>query len=139
MSCRCRSLSAAVRAVLKSYVLSLSSPLQAAAHPLLAVVFVVTWYATLILLLGIFGALASGRYVPVDFIVAGVTWQVFQGLVLYALVAACCYAVRGGRPASDVAFIAPDARLERYLTRAGDELRPVEVISSVVYYRRGKP
>lgn len=124
-------LAAAVRAVLKSYVLPLSPLAQMAAHLGLAVVFVVTWYATLILLLGIFGTVASGRYVPVGFTVAGVTWQVFQGLILYALIAACCYAVRGGREAADVTFVAPTARMERYLTRAGDELRPVEVADIV--------
>ena len=124
-------LAGAVRAALKNYVFPLSSATQAAAHAGVAVVFVSTWYATLILLLGIFGTIATGRYSPVEFTVAGMTWQVFQGLILYALIAACCYAVRGGREASDVTFIAAEARLERYLTRTGDELRPV-VVSDIV-------
>ena len=51
---------------------------------------------------------------------------VFQGLIIYALVAAVCYAIRGGRQTSNVAIVTGPP-LERYLTRAGDEMVPIAV------------
>lgn len=54
-------------------------------------------------------------------------WQLFQGLVLYALVAAITYALRGGRLAAPVRLVSLREPIERYLTKQGDELIPVEV------------
>lgn len=53
-------------------------------------------------------------------------WQALQGLVLYWAVAATTYAVRGGRGAAPVTIVSA-APLERYLTRTGDEIAPVNV------------
>ena len=36
---------------------------------------------------------------------AALTWQVFQGLLIYVAVAATCYAVRGGRDAASVTIV----------------------------------
>ena len=54
---------------------------------------------------------------------------------MYALVAAVCYAIRGGRLAANVTIV-PELStphpLERYLTRNGDVISPVSVRDIVV-------
>lgn len=120
-------LAAGTRAVLKAYVMPLSPPAQGVAHIGLAVAFATTWYALILVLLAFFAGLGGRGFRVLGFSGPAFTWQVFQGLVLYALVAALCYAVRGGREAATVSFVEAPRPLERYLTRTGDEMRPVEV------------
>ena len=59
------------------------------------------------------------------------TWQVFQGLILYALVAAVCYAMRGGRRAAPVTIVDKQPLMDRYLIRDGDEMRPISTAEIV--------
>ena len=120
-------LAAATRALLKSHVMEQTVPVQAAAHTGLAIAFATTWYALVIVLLAFVRGVSGGGYLIRSFQGPAFTWQVFQGLVLYALVAAVCYAVRGGREAATVSFVDAPRPLERYLTKTGDEMRPVEV------------
>lgn len=120
-------LAAGTREVLKGYVMPLGVGAQAASHVGLGIGFATTWYATVIVTLAFFKGLAGGGFDVRGFSGPAFTWQVFQGLIIYALVAAVCYAIRGGREASSVEFVTSPPSLDRYLTRDGDEMRPVEV------------
>lgn len=120
-------LAAATRALLKGQVMTRSVPVQAAAHVGLAIAFATTWYALVIVLLAFVRGVSGRGYRIWGFEGPAFTWQVFQGLVLYALVAAVCYAIRGGREAASVSFVETPRPLERYLTKTGDEMRPVSV------------
>lgn len=125
-------LAVAVRAVLKTEVMRRSTPVQAAWHGALGIGFAFTWYAALIMLLAILSGLRGGGFTLVGFSGPALTWQVFQGLLIYAVIAATCYAVRGGREAASVTMIPTAALtgpppLTRYLIRSGDELTPVAV------------
>lgn len=124
-------LAIATREVLKSYVLPASVPIQAAAHAVLSIAFATAWYAIVLVLLAFFKGLRGHGFAVNGFAGPAFTWQVFQGLVLYALVAAICYAVRGGREAAPVSFVERAAPLERYLSKNGDEFQPVEVADIV--------
>lgn len=105
---------------------------QAQLHTLFAPLFALTWYALVIVLLGLVAGLRGNGFEPEGFSGPAATWQIFQGLILYALVAAVCYAIRGGRNAAQVTIIDPrPARMDRYLIRAEDGLRPIETADIV--------
>jgi two-component system, LytTR family, response regulator len=119
-------LTAATHAALRAYVMPLGVWAQAVAHATLAPVFSASWYALILVGHAVIAG-ASGRGWSLGgFGAAALIWQLFQGVVLYATVAAACYAIRGGRQAAPVAIVAAPP-LERYLTRAGDDIVPVLV------------
>ena len=121
--------------LLRSHVMPLSVPRQIAAHAALAAAFAAFWYAGVVFCLACLGAMQGRGFVLVGFSGPALPWQTFQGLVIYAAVAASCYAIRGGRAAANLSFLdAPAAvpRLERYLTRNGDELAPV-LVGDIVF------
>jgi DNA-binding LytR/AlgR family response regulator len=100
-------------------------------HLGLATAFALAWYVGSRVVLA-FGAAAltgqpfrmTGFYGPV------LAWQLFQGLVLYAAVAAIIYAQQQRlRAAAGVerAAAADPPSLERYLIRSGEDFRPVDV------------
>jgi hypothetical protein len=123
-------LAVAVRAVLKAEVMRRATWAQALWHGGLATAFAFTWYATLVLLLALADDLRGQGFTIVGFGGPALTWQVFQGLLLYATIAAVCYAVRGGREAASVTIVEERpaaAPLTRYLIRSDDELTPVDV------------
>ncbi len=124
-------LAIATREVLKSYIMPASVPFQVIAHAVLSIMFATAWYAIVLVLLAFLSGLRGGGFAVSGFAGPAFTWQVFQGLVLYALVAAICYAVRGGREAAPVSFVEQAAPFERYLTKSGDEFQPVEVADIV--------
>jgi two-component system LytT family response regulator len=124
-------LAAGVREVLKSRVMTLTVPAQVISHALLAVVFATIWYATVLVLLAFLTGVREGNFSVRGFSGPAFTWQVFQGLVMYSLTAAVCYAVRGGREAANISFVETPRPLERYLTKRGDEIHPVEVAEIV--------
>ena len=102
-------------------------PIQTLLHAGLAVVFATTWYALTLVMLAFFNGAQGGGFQVGGFSPVAFTWQVFQGLILYAAIAAICYAIRGGRQASEVAIINSRPPLERYLTRTGEDMTPVSV------------
>ncbi len=131
-------LAAMTHAVLLHYILPRTVWQQAVLHVPLAIGFAIFWYAAIILLLGFFSMLMTGRFAPAGFGANAFVWQVFQGLILYALVAAVCYAIRGGRAAAMVTLVdQPMARdtgqvpggmpFDRYLTKHGEDICPVEI------------
>lgn len=113
--------------LLRNRILKQSVVFQASSHIVLAPLFATSWYALTLVGLAIVrlaqtGTLDLGRFSGVALV-----WQLFQGLVLYALVAATTYALRGGRAAAQFQLVEPGVSLERYLTRRGDELMPIAV------------
>ncbi len=125
-------LAVATREVLKSHVMPKTVPVQIASHAALSITFATAWYAIVLVLLAFFNGLGGSGFAVRGFSGPAFTWQVFQGLVLYALVAAICYAVRGGREAARVSFVEQRPTLDRYLSKTGDEFQPVEVGDIVV-------
>lgn len=85
---------------------------QAAAHIVLSIAYTALWYAMLMHLLAFMGWLRTGDWRDVSFTGAALTWQLFQGLTVYALIIAATYVivmmVRGGDLAASPAR--PDAR-----------------------------
>ena len=127
-------LAVAVRAVLGTEVMRRSVAAQAGWHAALAIGFAFTWYAALIMLLAILTGLRGGEFAPAGFSGPVLTWQVFQGLLIYAVIASACYAVRGGREAASVTIVTASPAhtpLTRYLIRTGDDLTPVAVADIV--------
>jgi len=124
-------LAALTRAVLKTYVMPQGVVVQYVAHIILAPAFAVIWYGAVLLVQAVGTATQDGGIRIYGFIPEAVVWQAFQGLVLYALVAAVCYAVRGGREAAPVSFVEAAPPLERYLIRTDDEFVPVQVMNIV--------
>ena len=123
-------LAVAVRAILRAEVMRRSSGTQVLWHAVLSVAFTFVWYASLILSLAVLSGVEGRGFAVKGFSGPALTWQVFQGLILYGAVAAVCYAVRGGREAATVEMVSPasaPAPLVRYLIRNGDEIVPVEV------------
>ena len=123
-------LAIAVRAVLKAEVMRRPSWLQAVWHGGLAIGFAFVWYATLTLLLAVAGDLAGRGFHPVAFRDGALVWQIFQGLLVYASIAAVCYAIRGGREAAPVTIVTPSPALPpltRYLIRTDEDLTPIDV------------
>jgi two-component system, LytTR family, response regulator len=121
-------------AVLLNHVLHRPVRVQAIWHVVLAIGFTIFWYSAIILILAVLDMRRTGRFLPSGFFPDAFNWQLFQGLTLYALVAATCYGIRGGRAATTVTLLdqrGPDtgtktALLDRYLTRNGDDICPVE-------------
>lgn len=82
-----------VFAVLARFVFRASPLVQLAAHMALSLAFTLTWYAILMLELGWIGWLRYGEYQPVAFTGPALTWQLFQGLTVYFLIAAGAYVI----------------------------------------------
>jgi hypothetical protein len=70
-----------------------SSLVQLAAHIVLSVSFTLLWHSILVLELAALRSLQTGVYEPVRFVGAALTWQLFQGLTLYALIIAGSYVI----------------------------------------------
>jgi len=121
-------LAVATHQLLRTQIVTKPVPVQILTHFLLAPVFALTWYALLIVLLGFISGARGYSFAPIGFSGPAVTWQIFQGLILYALVTAVCYAIRGGREAAQVTLVQNVAsQLHRYLVRDSDGFRPIEV------------
>lgn len=119
-------LAAIVHAFLKHSVMHNSVQSQLAMHALLAPSFAITWYSLIVMVFAFLSGLNGSGFQITPFPRAAFAWQTFQGMTIYGLVAAACYALRGGREAVAVTIL-DTPPLERYLTKVGDEVRPVEV------------
>lgn len=120
-------LALAAHALLRAHVMPLPVARQIAVHTVAAPAFALTWYALAVILLAFFHGLLSGDYSLKGFSGQAFLWQTFQGLILYALVAAICYAIRGGRMAMPAEIAERGPTLERYLVRNGDGMSPIAV------------
>jgi two-component system, LytTR family, response regulator len=119
-------ISAATYLVLHQAVLPRGVWAQAGWHVALAPVFAVSWYALALVALMLLRAIETGVMRMSTFSSVALVWQIFQGLILYALVAASAYALRGGRQGATVQIVTGQS-MQRYLTRQGDELVPIAV------------
>ncbi len=114
--------------------------LQMPCHGLLSVLFSVTWYWMLMLLLGLSrGASMTQFQVEPVFTGPAFGWQFLQGLTFYALIVAVVLLRRKSREAdflvapdnqTDAASISP--RFNRYLIRIGDDIHPIDVSDIVM-------
>jgi two-component system LytT family response regulator len=103
---------------------------QGVQHAVLAVGFTLSWYIASRVAAAGAGWLLGEGFHPRPFQGPALAWQIFQGLGFYAAVAALIYARRPGpAPALAGSELRPAATrtLERYLIRAGEAFRPVEV------------
>lgn len=119
-------LSAVTHFGLRDYVMSTGVWTQAATHALLAPIFSAAWYASIIIAHGVENWLLGQDWTLTRFSGPALTWQLFQGVVLYGTVAAVCYAIRGGRRTAPVTIVSAPP-FERYLTKTGDDMVPVNV------------
>jgi len=102
---------------------------QGVQHAVLAVGFTLGWYIASRVAAGGAGWLLGEGFHPRPFQGPALAWQIFQGLGFYAALAALIYARRTA-PAPVLAGGEPRAAtrtMERYLIRAGEAFRPVEV------------
>lgn len=120
-------IAAATYVMLKHVVLRRGVVVQGFWHLALAPTFALAWYSLALVSLALFGSILTGEVKIGTFSDVAFIWQMFQGLVVYALVAAICYALRGGRTTATVRIIPTAGNLQRYLTKQGDELVPVAV------------
>ncbi|PLK22414.1 LytTR family transcriptional regulator [Porphyrobacter sp. TH134] len=120
-------LAAGVHWMNKRYLMQWSVAAQIIGHIAAGALFAVAWFALVTFLLEVRSAYISGGALTfAGFTDGAFIWQALQGLVLYWAVAATTYAVRGGRSAAPVTIVSAPP-LERYLTRKGDEIAPVNV------------
>ena len=112
--------------LIKRQVMRLSVPAQILAHVVIGSAFAAAWFALLTLALALIDVLRGGVFNFAGFTGGAFIWQNLQGLVLYWALAATTYAVRGGRTAAPVTIVSAPP-LERYLTRKGDDIAPVNV------------
>lgn len=120
-------LSAATWWLLRRWVLGLQVVGQTAAHVVLAPVFATAWFGSTLIFLAVARAMAGQSFAIGTFGALAFTWQSFQGVILYSLVVAVTYALRGGRRTSQVTLVQQPTPVDRYLTRTGDEFVPIEV------------
>lgn len=129
--------------VLQRHVLHRPMAVHALAHPPLAVAFALVWYLALITGLGGEADWLGKGFTVTPFRFIPVAWQMFQGLMLYAIVALFCYASwfrtrlmehEAGAFASARDAPAPDPALgaaRRIFVRQGDEIVALEAESIV--------
>ncbi len=122
------------QSLVRTSVLQLPLTKQILVHALSAPAFALTWYSVTVVLLGFFHGLPSGNFDLTGFSGQALVWQSFQGLLLYGLVAAACYAHPRTQPNAD-----PEARqrpaFDRYLVRDGDGICPITIDAIVTITR----
>jgi hypothetical protein len=123
-------LTAVTLRIVRTGLVARSAPIQALAHLALAPAFSTAWYVATVLALSLL-QLPQGRGFRLDWFQGpALTWQVFQGVILYAAVAAIGYATARRRTppgAADTRREAGQPSFERYLIREGEDFRPVDV------------
>ena len=119
-------LAASAHLVTKRHVMKLSVPAQIIVHVVIGARFAAAWFTLVTLALALIGYAQSGQFERSGFTGRAFIWQNLQGLVLYWALSATTYAVRGGRAAAPVTIVSAPP-LERYLTRKGDDIAPVNV------------
>lgn len=126
----------AMMALIRARIIGLAPSWQALFHILAAPAFGLAWYTSVIILLGLAqGSLAQGFSV-LPFTGAAFTWQTFQGMTLYMLVAVAAYAFEYRTRWRDLSEQAKDvvqtvsaamSASDTLILKQGDELRPVDI------------
>ena len=86
-------LGAPVFAIVARYLFRASPLVQLAAHMGLSLIFTYVWYWLLMQELSLIGWWRFGEYAPTSFSGPALTWQLFQGLVVYFLIVAGAYVI----------------------------------------------
>ncbi|MEQ8435628.1 MAG: LytTR family DNA-binding domain-containing protein [Oceanicaulis sp.] len=84
-------LAGVVIAVIRARVVERAPPIQIGAHAGLAIVFCYAWYLAVIILNGMRGGSLSEGFRVNPFVSVALTWQLFQGLAIYAVAALGAY------------------------------------------------
>lgn len=121
---------AVAHSLLKQHVLPMPARRQFPLHVASAALFALAWYSLVLMALGIVGVLNGAPLQLRPFQGPAFAWQSFQGLVLYALVAATTYALRGGRQAAPATIVRQ--KRDHYLVRKGEGLGPIAVGDIVI-------
>jgi hypothetical protein len=126
--------SVAARSIVGRYLIGASLIRQLSGHVLLAALFALLWYWLLMVLIGVrSGGSVTEFVVKAFFDRPAMTWQMLQGLTLYALIA--CITYMRAQPPSPSFVVAPaqdstagkDPAPSRYFIRQGEDLRPIDV------------
>jgi two-component system, LytTR family, response regulator len=106
---------------------------QAIGHAVLCVLFSLTAYWMLIVVLAVVTSRSPWNFVVRNWVVRGMSWQLLENVTTYGALAALTYA-RAPKPALEPVAAGPVAATapfpkepSRYLTRIGDELRPIDL------------
>jgi len=121
-------LAAAVRSLLLTKVLPLPLLLQTAWQVILSISFALCWYASSRLGVALVSTVLGDPFRVTGFKGPALAWQLFQGLMLYAALAAITFAQWSPAAFRKVEARDADARwLERYLIRSGEDFHPIDV------------
>jgi len=127
--------SVAARSIVSRYLIGASLVRQVAGHAVLAALFSLLWYWLLMVLIGVrSGGSVTEFVVKAFFDRPAMTWQLLQGITLYALVACITY-MRGQQPLPSFVVSAPsegtssgkELTPSRYFIREGEDIRPIDV------------
>jgi hypothetical protein len=100
---------------------------QLALHVAAAPLFAAAWYGSILVCQAGERALAGGPFAIIGFSGPGLSWQLLQGLTVYAALIGISYGIWSRSHAIQARETAGDAPLERLLVRAGDQIKPVLV------------
>jgi len=106
------------------YLMPLSVRRQALCHMVFAPAFAACWYGAIVVLQALVRLACGEPLALIGFSGAVLAWQCFQGLVLYAAVAASSYALARDRRGGEAETAPP---LERYLAKSGEAIQRVDV------------
>jgi hypothetical protein len=127
-------LAVATRAIIARHLIGGSAARQVIAHVILAALFSLLWYWLLMISIGVISGGSVTEFVVKAFFDRGaMTWQLLQGIILYALVASITYMrapsgqpsfivsppLEGNAPGKDAA--------SRYFIREGEDIRPIDI------------
>jgi hypothetical protein len=123
-------LGAAVRAILRGLLLARPVIIQSVAHVALAISFTMLLYWLVMVLLGVVSGRSVVEFNVTPFRSPAAVWQLFQGLIIYALIAVLVHAealaekMRATSP--EVASQESDVAPARLFVRLGEDIRPLD-------------
>jgi len=120
------------RALISRYLIGRPPWLQAVGHALFAAAYTLLFYWLLMVMIGVGAGESFTRFVVRAFFpTPAVTWQLLQGITLYALVAAFTYMRARPPMPSFIVSASPAAAKEpspsRYFIRKGEDIHPIEI------------
>jgi hypothetical protein len=124
-------LSAAVRWIVRRFLLGRRPAPQLLVHLLLAPAFAYLWYWMLMVLIGLVHGEGATRFEVRPFFPSpAVAWQLLQGLTLYALIVAFTHLEarpQVGTPPPSEEQDGKETNLSRYFIRKGENIYPIDV------------
>lgn len=97
-------------------------------HGVAAPLFAGAWYGAILICQAVERALAGGPFAIIGFSGPGLSWQLLQGLTVYAALVGISYGLWSRASAAQKPAAHPiEAPLDRLLVRAGDRIKPLRV------------